>query len=193
MARLGRCRTMSQSPTPPPLSGIYSNKPDGSHSRSVPNPQRGLVTRWPCDGGGRPEPVILAGACAPPQGWPRLVIGNASHLVYTTCENRANEELGERDGGDSVCIQSVAAVRPRGCVFFQGFHRRLRLACDGLQASGSSTARFYSRARPRLHLSGRHALCIRASFAVSDSTDSHMLRAISRSPMIAASAPCASR
>jgi hypothetical protein len=43
----------------------------------VPNPQRGLVTRWPRDGGGRFRPVIVADQSTPPQGWPCLVIGRA--------------------------------------------------------------------------------------------------------------------
>src|SRR6478672_102844 len=74
-----------RSPTPPPLSGASRRSPPDrvrfhcdsvrnpipggpALGRFVPNPQRGLVTRWPRDGGGRSRPVIVAGSSTPPRG-----------------------------------------------------------------------------------------------------------------------------
>ena len=47
----------------------------------VPNPQRGLVSRWPRGSGGSVGPVILADPGAPPQGWPCLVIGRGPYGI----------------------------------------------------------------------------------------------------------------
>ena len=52
-----------------------------SADKPCPQPQRGLVSRWPSGGGGRPGKVILADPDAPPQGWPCYVIGRDGHVI----------------------------------------------------------------------------------------------------------------
>ena len=72
--------------TAPVGSSTRANTGSSLRKDLVPNPQRGLMSRWPRDGGGRPEPVILADSTLHPRGGHAWLSAARTHVVHMSLE-----------------------------------------------------------------------------------------------------------